>query len=175
MKYTYVPLLLLLVTTKIPGDHLWNKQKRQKDGREEGRLGNLESKEWCDGEFRFSFCSFIQYSEHREPITGKWQGTQHRPAPCWGHVKEGREVRLLSPPGSTVHCIWKSKQPRNANNHSEKNFQQKQFGLIPGLGISPGEGNGNPLQYSCLGNPMDRGAWWDTVHAVAKSGTRLSN
>ena len=41
-------------------------------------------------------------------------------------------------------------------------------GLIPGLGRSPGEGNGNPLQYSCLGNPMDRGAWWATVHGVAK-------
>ena len=41
-------------------------------------------------------------------------------------------------------------------------------GLIPGLGRSPGEGNGNPLQYSCLGNPMDRGAWRATVHGVAK-------
>ena len=45
-------------------------------------------------------------------------------------------------------------------------------GLIPGLGRSPGEGNGNPLQYSCLENPMDRGAWWATVHGVAEeSGT----
>ena len=41
-------------------------------------------------------------------------------------------------------------------------------GLIPGSGRSPGEGNGNPLQYSCLGNPMDRGAWWATVCGVAK-------
>ena len=41
-------------------------------------------------------------------------------------------------------------------------------GSIPGLGRSPGEGNGNPLQYSYLGNPMDRGAWWATVHGVAK-------
>ena len=40
---------------------------------------------------------------------------------------------------------------------------------------SPGEGNGNPLQYSCLGNPMDRGIWRATVHGVAKSRTRLSN
>ena len=40
---------------------------------------------------------------------------------------------------------------------------------------SPGEGNGNPLQYSCLENPMDRGAWWATVHGVAKSRTRLSD
>ena len=41
-------------------------------------------------------------------------------------------------------------------------------GLIPGLGRSPGEGNGNPLQYSCLGNTVDRGAWWATVHGVTK-------
>ena len=41
-------------------------------------------------------------------------------------------------------------------------------GSIHGLGRSPGEGNGNPLQYSCLGNPMDRGAWWATVSGVAK-------
>ena len=40
---------------------------------------------------------------------------------------------------------------------------------IPGMGRSPGEGNGNPLQHSCLGNPMDRGAWQDTVHGVKKS------
>ena len=40
---------------------------------------------------------------------------------------------------------------------------------IPGLGRSSGEGNGNPLQYSCLENPMDRKAWWATVHGVAKS------
>ena len=45
------------------------------------------------------------------------------------------------------------------------------LGLIPGLGRSPGEGNGNPLQYSCLENPMDGGAWWATVHGVAKSQT----
>ena len=47
--------------------------------------------------------------------------------------------------------------------------------LIPGLGRSPGEGNSNPLQYSCLENPMDREAWWSVVHGVAKSWTWLSN
>ena len=45
------------------------------------------------------------------------------------------------------------------------------LGSIPGLGGSPGEGNGNPLQYSCLENAMDRGAWWATVHGVAELGT----
>ena len=39
---------------------------------------------------------------------------------------------------------------------------------IPGLGRSPGEGNGNPLQHSCLENPMDRGAWWATFHGVSR-------
>ena len=42
-------------------------------------------------------------------------------------------------------------------------------GSIPGLGRSPGRGNGNPLHYSCLGNPMVREAWWATVHGVTKS------
>jgi len=46
--------------------------------------------------------------------------------------------------------------------------------LISGSERSPGEGNGYPLQYSCLENSMDRGAWWVTLHGVAKSGTRLN-
>ena len=51
----------------------------------------------------------------------------------------------------------------------------RDMGSIPGSGRSPGEGNGNPLQYSCLGNPMDRGAWPATVHGGHKSQTQLSN
>ena len=47
----------------------------------------------------------------------------------------------------------------------------RDVGLIPGSGRSPGEGNGNLPQYSCLENPMDRGAWWATVHGVAVSQT----
>ena len=49
------------------------------------------------------------------------------------------------------------------------------LGSIPGSGRSPGEGNGNLLQYSCLENPMDGEAWWATVQGVSKSRTRLSN
>ena len=45
----------------------------------------------------------------------------------------------------------------------------RDMGLTPGSGRSPGGGHGNPLQYSCLENPMDRGVWWATVHGVAKS------
>ena len=49
----------------------------------------------------------------------------------------------------------------------------RDMGSIPALGRSPGVGNGNPLQYSCLENPMDRGAWWATVHGVTQSQTWL--
>ena len=48
-------------------------------------------------------------------------------------------------------------------------------GWIPGYGRSPGEGNGNPLRYSCLENPKDRGVWQATVHGIAKSWTRPSD
>ena len=53
-------------------------------------------------------------------------------------------------------------------NSKEAACNAEETGLIPGMERSPGEGNGNPLQYSSLGNPMDRGAWWATVHRVAK-------
>ena len=49
------------------------------------------------------------------------------------------------------------------------------LGLIPGLGRSPGDVNGNPLKYSYLENSLDRGGWWAIVHGVAKSRTRLSD
>ena len=52
-------------------------------------------------------------------------------------------------------------------------YNEGDLGSIPGQGRSPGEGNGNPLQYSCLENPMDGGAWQATVHGIAKSWTRL--
>ena len=56
-----------------------------------------------------------------------------------------------------------------AMKHLESACKEEDSGLIPGLGRSPGEGNGNPLQDSCLENPTDRGAWKATVHGVAES------
>ena len=53
-------------------------------------------------------------------------------------------------------------------------YNARDPGSIPGLGRSPGDGNVNPFQYSCLGNPMDRGALQTSVHGVAKSQTRFS-
>ena len=57
----------------------------------------------------------------------------------------------------------------------ESTYNAGDLDSIPGLGQSPGERNGKPLQYSCLENSMDRGAWQVTVHGVAKSLTKLSN
>ena len=57
----------------------------------------------------------------------------------------------------------------------ESAYNAENADLTPGLGRSPGEGNGNPFQYSCLGNPMDRGAWQTTVHGFAKGWTQFSS
>ena len=57
----------------------------------------------------------------------------------------------------------------------ESTCSEGDLGSIPGLGRSPGGEHGNPLQYSCLENPMDRGAWQATVHEVTKSQTRLTD
>src|SRR5574340_1076264 len=69
-----------------------------------------------------------------------------------------------SPPGSSIHGIFQTRV-----------LEWGAIASIPGLGRAPGGGNSNPLQYSCLGNPMDGGAWEATVPGVAKSRTRLSN
>ena len=79
---------------------------------------------------------------------------------CW------RTDRLSTPVFSGFPCGSAGK---------ESTCNAGDLGSIPGLGRSPGEGKGNPLQYSWLENPMDGGAWWATVHRVTKSQTRLSN
>jgi len=56
----------------------------------------------------------------------------------------------------------------------ESAYNTRDPGSTPGWEISPGEGNGNPFQYSCLENLVDRGTWWAAVHGVAKSQTRLN-
>ena len=63
--------------------------------------------------------------------------------------------------------------PGGSDNNASA-YNAGDLGSIPGSRRSPGEGNGNPLQYSCLKNPVDRGTWWITTHGVAKSQTQLS-
>ena len=88
-----------------------------------------------------------------------------------------------SPPGSSAHGIFQARILewipfllqrggfRGGSDGKESTCNAGYPGSIPGSGRSPGEGNGNPLQYSCLGNLMDRGVWWATAHGVAESDT----
>ena len=82
---------------------------------------------------------------------GAWWATVHRVPKSWTQLSDFTSLVLKNP-------------PTNAGNIREA-------GSIPGLGRSPGGGHGNPVQNSCLENPMDRGAWRATVHRVAKSRT----
>ena len=94
------------------------------------------------------------------------QLTQSRPA-LWSSQKEkssrgkGNRRQIPYPEGLPRWCSGKE--------HTDRAGDARDMGSIPGSGRSPGEGNGNPLQYSCLGHPMDRGAWWATVHGVLES------
>ena len=76
----------------------------------------------------------------------------------------GQEATVRTRRGSTGASLVAQMVKESACNAGD-------LGSIPGSGRSPGEGNGNPLQYSCLENSMDGGAWWATVHGVAKSQT----
>ena len=123
-------------------------------------------------------------------------------SPCWRWASffEVNYSSLCDPmdcsrPGSSVHAIFQarilewiaisfsrgSSQPKGQTlvfsvwATSESACNAGDSGLVPRWGRSPGERNGNTLQYSCLENPMDRGAWPATVHGVAKSWTQLSD
>ena len=70
--------------------------------------------------------------------------------------------------------IWAPQVVLVVKNPPANTGDKRDGGLIPGSGVTPGGGHGNPLQYSCLENPMDRGTWQVTVHSVAESRTQLS-
>ena len=74
-----------------------------------------------------------------------------------------------------MHSSQRLQQGKDQKEAKLKEDKTGKLSLIPGLGRSPGEGNGSPLQYPCLENPMDRGAWQAAVHGVARSRTRLSD
>ena len=79
-------------------------------------------------------------------------------------------LRILNT-ANFLYCYWATLGFPGCSEDKVSACNAGDQGSIPGLGRSPGEGNGNPLQYSCLENPMDRGAWQATVHRVAKSWT----
>ena len=83
-----------------------------------------------------------------------------------GYSKSGPKREIYSTQLAQVALVVRN-PPTNAGD-------LRDAGLIPGLGRSPGEGKGNPPQYYCLENTMNRGAWQATVHGVTKSWTRLN-
>ena len=97
------------------------------------------------------------------------------------YLKQCRSLpsRSNSIPYATVNTFIRSYSTGctfpSGSDGKESDWSAGDLGLIPGSGRSPGEGNGNPLQYSCLENPMDGGAWWATIHGVTKSQTWMSN
>ena len=97
-------------------------------------------------------------------MTGIWVGPHFR----W------RNVNHLQKRGETRKC-WASQVELVVKNSPASVGRIRDVGLITGLGRSPGGENGNPLQYSCLENSMDKGAWQATVPGIAKSRTRLSD
>ena len=92
---------------------------------------------------------------------------EYRADVYWGQVSEA--VWMLRS-HSIIEAMWGFP---GGSDGKESACNSRDPGSIPGSGRSPGGGHGNPLQYSCLENPMDRGVWWATVHRVTHSQTRL--
>ena len=88
---------------------------------------------------------------------------------CSRFLKGSQPSEICNGSGYTVSDI----SFRGGSDGKESACSVGDLGSIPGSGKSPGEGNGNPLPYSCLENPMDRGAWMTVVHGAAQSWTRL--
>ena len=93
----------------------------------------------------------------------------------WGHVTPPISVFIFLLELIGMLSVFSIKDFPSGSVSKETACSAGDAALILGLRRSPGEWDGYPLQYSCLGNPMDRGAWWATVHGVAKSWTWLSN
>ena len=95
--------------------------------------------------------------------------------PVDGTDGESQQARWAVGGPGLGHRQWASQVALVVKNLPVMAGDVRDMGLIPGSGRSPGGGNGNPLQYSCLENSMDRKAWWATVHGVTKSWTQLSD
>ena len=91
-------------------------------------------------------------------------------ASLWGLWRPSSILALIC---GCLRAQWVSQVTLVVKNPPANSGDLRDMGSIPESGRSPGGGNGNPLHYSCLGNPMDRGAWWATVYGIAKSWTRL--
>ena len=97
-------------------------------------------------------------------------------ADVYGVAQSRTRLKRLSSSSSSPNCSFlKGAFFLGGSDSKTSAYNVGDLGSISGLGRSPQEGNSNPLQYSCLENPMDGGAWWAVVHGVPKSWTRLRN
>ena len=111
----------------------------------------------------------LQYScQDNATDRGDWWATVHGVAKSQTKLSDFTSLHFL-----IVYIDWASQVAPVVKNLPANAGEVRDKGLIPGLGRSPAGGHGNLLQYSCLGNPRDRGAWWATVQRVAKSQTRV--
>ena len=100
---------------------------------------------------------------------GAWAGHVSRNIPLWIREFGGSLLAtVLSPKNYQLISSSNFTDFPGGSNSKESAYNAGDPGLIPGSGRSPGEGNSNPFQYSCLENPMDRGAWWAAVHGVGQ-------
>ena len=121
-------------------------------------------------------CNPLQYSCLENPTERSLVGYSPRVCSVTPLCSARCNPMDCSPPGSSVNGISQARILGLGGSYGKESACNVQDpGLISGSGRPPGEGHGNPLQYSFLGNPIDRGAWWATVHGVEKSWTRLSN
>ena len=136
--------------------------------------GVTEGRTWLS-DFTFHFHALEkEMATHSSVLAWRIPGTEHpgglpsmgshRVGHDWSDSAAGAVCSYRGLPGGPVV----ENTPANAGD-------ARDAGLISGSGRSPRVGNGNPLQYSCLGNPIERGAWWAAVHGVAKGRTRLSD
>ena len=113
--------------------------------------------------------SLNSWSWHCRPVVSSCISWSQRTFSKWA-----RSGRKDSQQSIEFFTLLQSKQFGSCKNPPANAGDIRDVAWIPGSGRSPGGGHGNPLQYSCLGNPMDRGALWTTVHGVAKSHTWLN-